>query len=257
MRAVPLTVVSVTTGSDLVDGDGLGAAGADVARAVGLGRGDRVDAVGRNAVVGVKVHALAEHATVPLCVLAPVIEIDTVVLTPAAVVHAPPTLVTVVFVLSGKVRVAPLTRVIVTTGALVWIGDRLGAARARVGGGVGLRGRDRVAAARGQRARERVGPRAGGARCGAVLGARPGDRERDDRGVAGSGAAGAAHGRGGDVDRERERAGGAVDARERDDRRGAVDGEALRARGAGVRGGVGLRGGDANRHRRSRARWWG
>ena len=68
-----------------------------------------------------KVHALAAQAAVPLCVLAPVIDTETVVFTPAAVVQAPPTVVTVAFVEYGKVRAVPFTDVSVTTGALVWI----------------------------------------------------------------------------------------------------------------------------------------
>ena len=42
-------------------------------------------------------------------------------LTPAAVVHAPPTVVTVALVVYGNVRAVPLTVVSVTIGAAVWI----------------------------------------------------------------------------------------------------------------------------------------
>ena len=73
-----------------------------------------------NAVVGVKVQALLVQVAVPLCVLAPVTETETVVLTPAAMVHAPPTFVTVAFVVYGKVRAVPFTDVTVTVGADVW-----------------------------------------------------------------------------------------------------------------------------------------
>ena len=52
-----------------------------------------------NAVVGVNVHTLAVQVAVPLCVLAPGDRHgDGGVHTPAAMVHAPPTLVTVAFV---------------------------------------------------------------------------------------------------------------------------------------------------------------
>ena len=42
-------------------------------------------------------------------------------LTPAAVVHAPPTVVTVALVAYGKVRAVLFTEVSVTVGAAVWI----------------------------------------------------------------------------------------------------------------------------------------
>ena len=67
------------------------------------------------------VQALAVHVAVPLWVLAPVIETEIVVLTPAAMVHAPPTLVTVALVMYGNVRAVPLTDVRLTVGAAVWI----------------------------------------------------------------------------------------------------------------------------------------
>src|SRR3954469_14082464 len=73
-----------------------------------------------SAVVGVKVHAPVVQGVVPFCVLAPVIATDTVGVTPAAVVHTPLTLVTVVFVMYGNVRAVPFTEVIVTVGAAVW-----------------------------------------------------------------------------------------------------------------------------------------
>src|SRR5262245_64503828 len=73
-----------------------------------------------NAVVGVKFQAPLMHVAVPLCVLAPVIDTLTVVLTPAPVVQAPPKVVTVALVVYGKVRVVPLTEVSVIVGAAVW-----------------------------------------------------------------------------------------------------------------------------------------
>ena len=66
------------------------------------------------------VQALVVHVAVPFCVLAPLMAIDTVVLTPAAVVHAPPRVVTVAFVVYGNVRAVPFTCVRVTVGALVF-----------------------------------------------------------------------------------------------------------------------------------------
>src|SRR4051794_29231521 len=72
-----------------------------------------------SAVVGVNVHAPVAHAAVPFCVLAPAIAIDTVGFTPAAVVHAPPSVVTVAFVMNGNVRAVPLMVPTVTTGAAV------------------------------------------------------------------------------------------------------------------------------------------
>src|SRR4051794_1177224 len=72
-----------------------------------------------SAVVGVKVHAPVVQAAVPFCVLAPRIATDTVGFTPAAVVHVPPIVVTVEFVVNGNVRAAPLTVEIVTAGAAV------------------------------------------------------------------------------------------------------------------------------------------
>src|SRR5262245_61303205 len=74
-----------------------------------------------SAVVGVKVQALAAHAAVPFWLLAPVIATDTVAFTPAAVVHAPPRVLTVAFVMNGKVRAVPFTDVSVTVGAAVLI----------------------------------------------------------------------------------------------------------------------------------------
>jgi len=54
-------------------------------------------------------------------VLAPVIETETVVFTPAAVVHVPPNVVTVALVVYGNVRPTPLTLVSVTVGPEVRI----------------------------------------------------------------------------------------------------------------------------------------
>src|SRR3954469_18147030 len=72
-----------------------------------------------SAVVGVNVHAPVAHAAVPFWVLAPVTAIETVGLTPAAVVQVPPSVVTVVFVMNGNVRAVPLIVVSATTGAAV------------------------------------------------------------------------------------------------------------------------------------------
>ena len=69
--------------------------------------------------MGVKVHALVVQVAVPFWVLAPAIAIDTVALTPAAVVQVPPTVVTVALVMKGKVRAVPLIVVTATTGAAV------------------------------------------------------------------------------------------------------------------------------------------
>ena len=67
----------------------------------------------------VYVHTPALHVAVPFWVPAPVIATDTVAGSPAAVPHEPPTVVTVVLVVYGKVRAVPLTVVRVTTGAVV------------------------------------------------------------------------------------------------------------------------------------------
>src|SRR3954449_13454143 len=69
-----------------------------------------------NAVAGVNVQAPAVHDAVPFCVLAPEIATDTVGVTPAAVVHTPPIVATVAFVMNGNVRAVPFTVVIVTVG---------------------------------------------------------------------------------------------------------------------------------------------
>ena len=60
----------------------------------------------------------AVHVAAPLCVLAPVIDTLTVVLSPEAVPQAPPIVVTVAFVVYGKLRAVPLTVVSDTTGAV-------------------------------------------------------------------------------------------------------------------------------------------
>jgi hypothetical protein len=98
VRAVPFTVVSVTIGavrSTLTTCAPvvpvLAAASVWVAVIVYEPSAD-------NAVVGVKLHVPAVQFAVPFCVLAPVIATLTVVLTPAAVVHVPPKLVTVALV---------------------------------------------------------------------------------------------------------------------------------------------------------------
>src|SRR3954464_4621075 len=72
-----------------------------------------------SAVVGVNVHAPVAHGAVPFCALAPVIATDTVGFTPAAVVHAPPRVVTVAFVVNGRAGAVPLIVAIVTIGAEV------------------------------------------------------------------------------------------------------------------------------------------
>ena len=66
----------------------------------------------------VYVHTPAEHGAVPFCVAVPVIATVTVAGSPAAVPHAPLTVVTVVFVVYGNERTVPLTVVSVTTGAV-------------------------------------------------------------------------------------------------------------------------------------------
>src|SRR3954447_7426436 len=72
-----------------------------------------------SAVAGVNVHAPVVQAAVPFCVLAPRIATDTVGFTPAAVVHVPPSVVTVELVGKGNVRTDPFTVVSATTGAAV------------------------------------------------------------------------------------------------------------------------------------------
>jgi hypothetical protein len=72
-------------------------------------------------VVGVNVQALAVQAAVPFCVLEPEIATDTDALTPAAVVHEPPSVLTVTFVTNGNVRAVPFTEVSETVGAAVLI----------------------------------------------------------------------------------------------------------------------------------------
>ena len=128
--------------------------------------------------VGVKVQALVVQAAVPFCVLAPVIATETVGFTPAAVVHAPPSVVTVALVVNGNVRAVPLTVVSVTVGAAVLIVIDCAPRRAGVAGGVGLRRGDRVGAV-GRRARARACTstrRRCRSRCRSACGA--GDRDR-------------------------------------------------------------------------------
>src|SRR5690242_18712294 len=72
-----------------------------------------------NGVVSVRVQAPPLHVAVPLCVLEPVTATVTVALSPEAVPHAPPTVVTVVEVTNVKVRVTPFTCVSVTAGAVL------------------------------------------------------------------------------------------------------------------------------------------
>jgi hypothetical protein len=59
------------------------------------------------------------HGAVPFWVAAPVMAIETVALSPAAVPQLPPSDVTEVFVLYGNVRGVPLTEVKLTAGAAV------------------------------------------------------------------------------------------------------------------------------------------
>ena len=121
VRAVPFTDVSATTGrvvSTMIDCAPLVPTLLAVSVCVAV---IAYTPSADSAVVGVKVHAPAAHAAVPFCVLAPRIATDTVGFTPAAVVHAPPSVVTVVFVLKGNVRTPPLTVVNVTVGAAVLI----------------------------------------------------------------------------------------------------------------------------------------
>ena len=73
----------------------------------------------RPSVVGVKFQTPALHAGVPLRVLAPVIDTDTVAASPGNAPHAPPMVVTVAFVVYGNVRAVPFTLVSVTTGAVL------------------------------------------------------------------------------------------------------------------------------------------
>ena len=65
------------------------------------------------------VHTPTLHGAVPFCVAVPVIATVTVTGSPAAVPHAPPTVVTLVFVVYGNGRRVPFTVVRVTTGAVV------------------------------------------------------------------------------------------------------------------------------------------
>ena len=102
-------------------------------------------------VVGVNVQAPVVQVAVPFCVLAPRIATDTVGVHPAAVVQVPPTVVTVAFVVNGKVRAVPLTVVMATTGAAVLMVIVCAPRRAGVGGGVGLRRGDGVRAVRRER----------------------------------------------------------------------------------------------------------
>ena len=119
VRAVPLTEVSATTGrvlSTMIDCAPLVPTLLAVSLCVAvIAYAPSVD----RAVVGVKVQAPVVQAAVPFCVLAPRIATDTVGFTPAAVVQVPPTVVTVAFVVNGKVRAVPLTVVMATTGAAV------------------------------------------------------------------------------------------------------------------------------------------
>jgi hypothetical protein len=58
------------------------------------------------------------HGALPFWVAAPVIAIDTLAVSPAAVPHVPPSAVTGAFVECGKVRGVPFTVVSATVGAV-------------------------------------------------------------------------------------------------------------------------------------------
>ena len=61
----------------------------------------------------------AVQVPVPLCVLAPVIDTETVALSPIAAPQVPPTVVTVALLMYGNVRAVPFTDVSATTGRVV------------------------------------------------------------------------------------------------------------------------------------------
>ena len=107
---MPFTVVSVTTGS-VLSTVMVCAPLVPVLPAVSLWVAvTEYDAVGRQRRGGREASRRPSvQVAVPFCVLAPVIATETVVLTPAAVVQVPPTVVTVAFVVNGKVRAVPLT----------------------------------------------------------------------------------------------------------------------------------------------------
>src|SRR4051794_31307572 len=119
VRVVLLTLVSATTGmvlSTVIDCAPLVPTLLAVSVCVAV---TAYPPSAESAVAGVNVQAPVVQAAVPFCVLAPRIATDTVGLTPAAVVHAPPTVATVAFVVYGNVRTVPLTVVSVTAGAAV------------------------------------------------------------------------------------------------------------------------------------------
>ena len=243
VRAVPFTEVSATTGSVLST---MIVCAPEVPTLLAVSLWVAVIAYepsAESAVVGVKVHALAVQVAVPFCVLAPRIATDTVGLTPAAVVHAPPRVVTVAFVLKGNVRTPPLTVVNVTVGAAVLIViDCAPLVPVFVAVSVCVAVMLYVPFAEsvgGGRERPHAGAyrvRCRSACCGT------GDRDRHRCRVARRAAARAADRGDGRVGRVGERAGRAVDRGERDDRCGRVDRDRLRATRCTVGGDVGLGG---------------
>ena len=119
VRAVPLTFVSVIVGpvvSTVIDTVPEVPTFAAVSLCVAV---NEYTPLAESATAGVNDQMPALHEALPFCVLAPVMVTATVALSPVAVVHVPPTLVTVVFVESGKVRAVPFTAVSVTVGATV------------------------------------------------------------------------------------------------------------------------------------------
>ena len=211
----------------LVDGDRLRTGRADVARGVALGRGDGVDAVRGERGGGGEGPCTRRARAVPFCVLAPAIAIETVGLTPAAVVHVPPSVVTVVLVMNGNVRAVPFTVVIATTGAAVLMVidcAPLVPVFAAVSVCVAVTLYVPLAARVGAVVYVHTPTLTRG---GAVLRRGAGDRDGDSRGVAGGGTARSAHGRDTRVRRVRERAYGAVHGGEGDDRCGGVDRDRL------------------------------
>src|SRR5262245_25263993 len=118
VRAVPLTVVSVTVGAAVLmvidcgpDVPVFVAVSVWVAVIVYVPCADRAGEA-------VYVQTPAEQVAVPFWVAAPVTATFTVVESPAAVPHAPATDVMLVLVLKGNVRTVPLTVVSVMTGAV-------------------------------------------------------------------------------------------------------------------------------------------
>jgi hypothetical protein len=118
VRAVPLTVVTETVGAAvLIVIDCAPDVPVFVAVSVCVAVTEYVplaESVGEV----VYVHAPAEQVAEPFCVAVPVIATLTVEASPEAVPHAPPTVVMLVLVVYGKLRIVPFTVVSVTTGAV-------------------------------------------------------------------------------------------------------------------------------------------